>query len=129
MRFEKRLLRELKPAEYNPRVTLKPEDPEYQSIMRSIEEFDYADPIVINEDGTIIKGHQRRTVMMDMGYTEVGVIVLDIRDKSKEKALNIALNKITGRWDNAILKDLLMELDLEGYDFTVTGFRQDDLSD
>ena len=129
MRFETRLLSELRPADYNPRVPLIPADPEYQSIKRSIEEFGYSDPIVINSDGTIIKGHQRRTVMMDMGFTEAEVIVLDIPDKTKEKALNIALNKITGKWDNAILKDLLLELDLEGYDFSATGFQRDELED
>lgn len=129
MRFETRSLSELRPAEYNPRVPLTPSDPEYQSIKRSIQEFGYADPIVINADGTIIKGHQRRTVMMDLGYTEVEVIVLDIKDKAKEKALNVALNKITGKWDNAILKDLLLELDLEGYDFSVTGYQRNDLED
>lgn len=129
MRFETRSLLELRPAAYNPRVPLTPADPEYQSIKRSIQEFGYADPIVINTDGTIIKGHQRRTVMMDLGYTEVEVIVLDINDKAKEKALNVALNKITGKWDNAILKDLLLELDLEGYDFSVTGYQRTDLED
>lgn len=129
MRFETRSLSELRPAEYNPRVPLTPADPEYQSIKRSIQEFGYADPIVMNADGTIIKGHQRRTVLMDLGYTEVEVIVLDIKDKAKEKALNVALNKITGKWDNAILKDLLLELDLEGYDFSVTGYQRTDLED
>jgi len=129
MRFETRSLSDLRLAEYNPRVPLTPADPEYQSIKRSIEEFGYADPIVINADGTIIKGHQRRTVLMDLGYTEVEVIVLDIQDKAKEKALNVALNKITGKWDNAILKDLLLELDLEGYDFSVTGYQRTDLED
>lgn len=129
MRFETRLLADLHPADYNPRVSLTPADPEYQSIRRSIEEFGYADPIVINSDGTIIKGHQRRTVMMDMGYLEAEVIVLDIPDKQKEKALNVALNKITGKWDNTILKDLLLELDLDGYDFSTTGFHRDELED
>ncbi len=129
MKFETRRLVDLRPAEYNPRKALTPEDPEYIQIKNSILEFGYADPIVINEDGTIIKGHQRRTVMMDLGYVEADVIVLSIQDKAKEKALNIALNKITGKWDNNILKDLLLELDLEGYDFTVTGFHRDDLED
>lgn len=129
MKFETRRLADLCPAEYNPRKALTPEEPEYIQIKNSILEFGYADPIVINSDGTIIKGHQRRTVMMDMGYLEADVIVLDIQDKQKEKALNIALNKITGKWDNAILKDLLLELDLEGYDFSVTGFHRDDLED
>ena len=67
--------------------------------------------------------------MMDLGYEEAEVIVLDIRDKTKEKALNTALNKITGKWDNQLLKDLLVELDLEGYDFSVTGFQRTDLED
>ena len=129
MRFERKNLADLHPAEYNPRKKLTPEDPEYIQIRNSLTEFGYADPIVINADGTIIKGHQRCTVMMDLGYTEAEVIVLDIPDKAKEKALNIALNKITGKWDNAILKDLLVELDLEGYDFSVTGFQRTDLED
>lgn len=129
MRFEKRKLAELRPAAYNPRKKLTPSDPEYVQIRNSINEFGYADPIVINADGTIIKGHQRCTVMMDLGFTEAEVIVLDIQDKAKEKALNIALNKITGKWDNAILKDLLVELDLDGYDFSVTGFQRTDLED
>ena len=120
MKFERRKLADLRPAEYNPRKKLTPDDPEYIQIRNSLNEFGYADPIVINSDGTIIKGHQRRNVMMDLGYTEAEVIILDIQDKAKEKALNIALNKITGKWDNAILKDLLVELDLEGYDFSVT---------
>ena len=129
MQFERRKLADLRPAEYNPRKELTPDDPEYIQIRNSLNEFGYADPIVINSNGTIIKGHQRRNVMMDLGYTEAEVIILDIQDKAKEKALNIALNKITGKWDNAILKDLLVELDLEGYDFSVTGFQRPDLED
>lgn len=78
MQFETRKLADLRPAEYNPRKKLTPEDPEYIQIKKSIEEFGYADPIVINSDGTIIKGHQRCNVMMDLGYTEAEVIVLDI---------------------------------------------------
>lgn len=129
MQFEQRKLADLRPAEYNPRKKLTPEDPEYLQIKKSIEEFGYADPIVINSDGTIIKGHQRCNVMMDLGYTEAQVIVLDIQDKAKEKALNVALNKITGKWDDQLLKDLLIELDLDGYDFSVTGFHRDELED
>jgi len=67
--------------------------------------------------------------MMDLGYTAAMVVVLEIRDKNKEKALNIALNKIDGKWDQAVLKDLLLELDLNGYDFSITGFHQDELED
>ena len=48
MRMERRILSDLKPAEYNPRIPLRPEDKEYQDIKRSIEDNGYLDPIVIN---------------------------------------------------------------------------------
>lgn len=123
---ETRLLSELKPADYNPRKALTPEDEEYQKIKRSIEQFGYIEPIIINEDDTIISGHQRRTVLMDLGWEEVDVIVVSV-NKQDEKALNVALNKITGEWDENALKDLLVELDLDDYDFTLTGFNQKEL--
>ena len=50
MRMERRILSDLKPAEYNPRIPLRPEDKEYQDIKRSIEDNGYLDPIVINYD-------------------------------------------------------------------------------
>lgn len=122
MKMETRSLASLRPAEYNPRVQLQPADPEYQNIKRSIETFGYVDPIIINQDGTIIGGHQRYNVMKDLGYTEAQVVVVDL-DKNNEKALNIALNKITGEWDEIKLKDLLLDLDLNDYDLTATGTR------
>ena len=128
MRMEKRRLSELIPADYNPRKALTPEDEEYQKIKNSIEKFGYVDPIIINEDGTIIGGHQRRTVLLDLGFDEVDVIVVAL-EKNDEKALNVALNKISGEWDQKALKDLLVELDLSEYDFTLTGFSQKELDD
>ena len=68
----------LKPAEYNPRKKLKPGDKEYEKIKNSIEEFGFADPLVVNADMTIIGGHQRLNVAMSLGYTEVPCAVVDI---------------------------------------------------
>jgi DNA modification methylase len=111
----------LKPAEYNPRKKLKPGDKEYKKIKDSIEEFGFADPLVVNSDMTIIGGHQRLNVAIDLGYTEVPCAVVDI-DKTREKALNIALNKITGEWDEQMLADLLTDLKEADYDLDYTGF-------
>ena len=86
LNMEERPLSELHPAEYNPRVTLTPEDEEYKRIRRSIEEYGYVDPIIINSDGTIIGGHQRYNVLMDLGYDTAHVVVVDL-DKDAEKAL------------------------------------------
>ena len=60
LRTERRKLADLKAAEYNPRKALTPDDAEYQKIRRSIEEFGYVDPIIINEDGTIIGNRPQR---------------------------------------------------------------------
>lgn len=129
MELRKVQLSELKPAAYNPRVPLKPGDPEYEALALSIERNGYIEPIVVNSDLTIISGHQRRTVMMDLGRTEAEVIVVDIKDPEREKAANIALNKITGRWDEKALYDLLIDLEQAGADLAETGFSTDDLQE
>lgn len=128
LNMEERFLSELHPAEYNPRVTLSPEDEEYQRIMRSIKKHGYVDPIIINSDGTIIGGNQRYNVLMDLGYETAHVVVVDL-DKDAEKALNVALNKISGEWDDEKLCDLLQDLDLSGYDFSLTGFTRSELDE
>ena len=114
-------VQDLKPAAYNPRKKLKPGDSEYEKIKKSIEEFGFADALVVNKDMTIIGGHQRLTVAMELGYTEVPCTVVDI-DKTREKALNIALNKITGAWDEALLAELLKDIEASGLSPMMTGF-------
>ena len=126
LNLQERLLSELHPADYNPRVALKPGDPEYENIKNSIEAFGYVDPIIVNSDGTIIGGHQRYNVLLDLGYDTTQVVVVDAT-KEQEKALNIALNKITGEWDEEKLCDLLIELDLSDIDMQLSGFTYDEL--
>lgn len=108
---ERRPLSSIFPADYNPRKELKPSDLEFKNIERSLKEFGYVDPIIINKDGTIIGGHQRASVLKSLGYTEADCIVVDL-SKQDEKALNIALNKIGGQWDMSLLRDALQDLTL-----------------
>ena len=126
MQIETRKLADLRPAEYNPRKKLAPGDPEYEKIARSIEDFGYCDPIIINKDGTIIGGHQRTQVLLDMGAETADVVVVDL-DKDREKALNIALNKIGGEWDMQKLRDALGDLTLSKLDVNTTGYSDDEL--
>ena len=121
MDLRKIKIADLVPASYNPRKALKPGDKEYEKIKRSIQEFGYCEPIIVNSDMTIIGGHQRVTVLRDLGYSEIDCIVIDI-DKTKERALNIALNKITGEWNKELLADLIAELQDSDFDVTFTGF-------
>ena len=94
----------LKPAKYNPRKDLKPGDPAYEKIKRSLHDFGYVDPIVWNEvTGNIVGGHQRYKVLKAEGAHEVDCVVVHIENPSDEKALNIALNKATGDWEPTAL--------------------------
>jgi ParB-like chromosome segregation protein Spo0J len=119
MRIEKVRLQDLKPADYNPR---KISGPEFEKLKRSIEEFGYVDLIIKNErTGAIVGGHQRYKALDELGYDEIDIAVVDL-DETKEKALNIALNKISGDWDIEKLKDILLELDTGEVDVELTGF-------
>lgn len=126
MNIQKINIEKLKAAEYNPRKDLKPEDEEYQKIKKSILEFGYVAPIIVNSDMTVIGGHQRLKVLKELGYKEIECNIVDL-DKAKEKALNIALNKISGEWDNAKLEELLAELKNEDIDMDITGFSFDEV--
>lgn len=112
----------LRPAAYNPRKKLKSGDKEYEKIKNSIQEFGYVEPIIVNFDMTVIGGHQRLTVLKDLGYTEVQCVVVHIEDKTKVKALNIALNKITGAWNEHLLADLIVDLQTAEFNTDFTGF-------
>lgn len=121
MEFRKLAIDSLVPASYNPRKKLKPGDSEFEKIKNSINEFGYVDPVIVNQDLTVIGGHQRISVLKTLGYTEIDCVVIDI-DKTKEKALNVALNKISGEWNKELLADLIMDLQSLDYDVAFTGF-------
>ena len=113
----------LKPAKYNPRKDLKPGDPAYEKIKRSLHDFGYVDPVIWNEvTGNIVGGHQRYKVLKAEGATEIDCVVVHIENPQDEKALNIALNKAVGEWEPTALADLLSDLQLSGYDVGATGF-------
>lgn len=121
-------LKELKPAAYNPRKKLKKGDKEYEKIKQSLLKFGYVDPILVNEDLTVIGGHQRLTVLKDLDYETAKCVIVKL-SKEDEKALNIALNKITGQWDEALLADLLLDLQESYFNLDLTGFEPPEIDD
>jgi ParB-like chromosome segregation protein Spo0J len=127
MIIEKIQINKINPAPYNPRLDLQPGELEYEKIKRSIAEFDLVEPLVWNKrTGNLVGGHQRLKILKEQGITEVEVSVVDL-DETREKALNIALNKVQGDWDMPKLKDLLQELDTGEFDIEITGFDSGEL--
>ena len=122
MVIERKHTADLIPADYNPRKDLKPGDAEYEKLKRSIEQFGYVEPVIWNKTtGFVVGGHQRLKVLLDMGITEVECVVVEM-DAEKEKALNIALNKISGEWDKDKLALLIADLQGADFDVSLTGF-------
>lgn len=129
MLIEKKNTADLLPADYNPRKDLKPGDAEYEKLKRSIEQFGYVEPVIWNKTtGRVVGGHQRLKVLMDMGMTEVDCVVVEM-DADKEKALNIALNKISGDWDKDKLALLIADLQGADFDVSLTGFEPAEIDD
>ena len=129
MIFEKKHTADLLPADYNPRKDLKPGDAEYEKLKRSIEQFGYVEPVIWNRlTGRVVGGHQRLKVLMDMGMSEVDCVVVELPEE-KEKALNIALNKISGEWDKDKLALLITDLQGADFDVSLTGFDPAEIDD
>ena len=119
---------ELKPAKYNPRIDLQPGDPAYEKIKRSLDEYGYVDPLIWNEvTGNIVGGHQRYKILVAEGATEIDCVVVHIENPQEEKALNIALNKAVGEWEDQSLASLLLDLQESGYNMGLTGFDDEEI--
>ncbi len=122
MEIQKVSASQLKAAEYNPRKDLKPGEPEYEKLKRSIEEFGYVEPVIWNQTtGNVVGGHQRLKVLLQLGQTKIDCVVVEL-DAQREKALNVALNKVSGFWDNDKLASLISDLSATDFDVSLTGF-------
>lgn len=129
MIFEKKHTADLLPADYNPRKDLKPGDAEYEKLKRSIEQFGYVEPVIWNKTtGRVVGGHQRLKVLMNLGFSEVDCVVVELSEE-KEKALNVALNKISGDWDKDKLALLISDLQGADFDVSLTGFDPAEIDD
>lgn len=129
MLIEKIKAEQLIPAGYNPRKDLKPGDAEYEKLKHSLEEFGYVEPVIWNRaTGNVVGGHQRLKILLTMGMSEVDCVVVELNPE-KEKALNVALNKISGDWDKDKLALLITDLQASDFDVSLTGFDAAEIDD
>jgi hypothetical protein len=116
------LFEKMNPAPYNPRLDLTPADPEYRKLEKSILKHGHLQPLVWNRrTGNLVGGHQTLKVLKAAGHKKAQTAVVDL-DENEEKALNLALNKTGGRWNQAKLAELLSELKDQIEDMEETGF-------
>jgi len=110
---------ELLPADYNPRQI---DEHQMSALKRSIDRWGFVEPVIVNKrSGVIVGGHQRTAAALELALETVPVTYVDLDDDA-EKALNIALNKIAGDWDEDKLQELLAELEQGGQELEALGF-------
>lgn len=127
MEFVRKKIGELVPADYNPRKDLQEADKEYQDIKRGILTYGLVIPLIMNKrTGNLVNGHQRLKVLKALGWTEVDVSVVDM-DEKKEKALNLALSRIDGDFDNKALTNVMSEIRTAGIDPITLGFTKSEI--
>jgi DNA modification methylase len=117
---------DVRPDPFNPR---RISDAELEALSRSIREFGLVDPIIARrEDRTVIGGHQRLLAARRLGLATVPVVFIDVTPE-QAKLLNLALNRISGDWDQELLARLLSELEgTPNVDVTLSGFAEDEIS-
>lgn len=106
-------------------------DEQIAKIVRSISEFGFTSPLLIDENNVIIAGHGRLSAALSLGLDEVPCIVLPGLTPAQKAALVIADNKIAvdAGWDTHILLEQFAFLKSFDYDLTLTGFDLDELCD
>lgn len=110
----------IKPWEKNPRLNTAAIDP----VAKSIQEFGFNVPILINEENQIIAGHTRLLAAQKLGMTEIPAIRLEHLSDVQQKAFNIADNKTNqyATWNDDLLKEIFTELQNSNYDLANTSF-------
>lgn len=134
MEIENITLDDIHPAKYNPRHM---QETEMTKLEKSLQTYGLTSPIIIDltDNNTIIGGHQRYTALQNTNPQiqlqlirngDIGLVVdtreKHIKDKNDQKALNLALNRINGEWDEGKLHDLIQELQSDDYLLELTGF-------
>ena len=101
-----------------------------QQIANSIDEFGFVNPILVAQDHSIIAGHARLRAAVQLGMSEVPVIVLGHLSETQRRALVLADNQLTlnAVWDETMLRAELAALQAERFDLNLTGFDEQELN-
>jgi DNA modification methylase len=117
----------LRPDPANPR---RISDEELDALERSLRQFGFVQPVLVRrEDQVVIGGHQRLLAARRLGLATVPVTYLDL-SVEQARLLNLALNKISGSWDDQLLARLLADLqESPEVDVSLSGFGEDEIKD
>jgi hypothetical protein len=117
---------QLSAAKLNPR-THSPA--QIEKLRRSIREFGFTNPLLVDEKAQLIAGHGRLAAAQAEGMLELPAIEVAGLSAAQKRALLIADNQLAADagWDEAALAEMIADLKSEDFDLSLTGFDADDL--
>lgn len=117
----------VQPYEKNPRIN----EGAVESVAKSLQEFGWRQPIVVDSEGVIVCGHTRYKAALQLGYKKVPVHVAKDLSPEQIRAYRLADNKTAelADWDFDLLPLELGDLQLSGFDLDLIGFDSDELAE
>jgi len=128
MKIELADINTIKPYPNNPR---KLSDIAIEKVSKSIKEFGFRQPIVVDKDRIIVVGHTRYRASKKLGYKQVPITIAENLTKEQINAYRIADNRTNeeAKWDDELLKMELKELEYKDFDLKMTGFDDKQIND
>lgn len=127
-RIEMLPIAEVKARECNPR---KHPPKQIESLAKSIREFGFTAPVLIEADGTLIAGHGRVEAARKAGLEKIPCLRVAHLSPEQVRAYVIADNRLglDATWDEDVLGAELKALSLGGFNIELTGFKVDELNE
>ena len=126
--IEEQAIASLQPYERNTRIH---SDSQVDLLVRSIQEYGWTVPVLVDEQNVVIAGHGRIEAAKRMGLDKVPTIRLGDLTPEQVRAYRIADNRLTdlGEWDTGLLAQELSALKELDFDLELTGFNLEDLAE
>lgn len=105
------------------------DEDQIKALIRSIEEFGFVAPCLIDADLNLIAGHGRVMAARKMGLKTVPCVLVEGLTPQQRRAYIMADNRLAemAEWDMDILSQEIKDLQIEGFDVTITGFSTKDI--
>lgn len=115
----------LRPYENNAKIHGRDQ---IEKLKKSIEEFGFLNPCLIDRDYNLIAGHGRVMAARELGFETVPCVFLEGLTEAQRRAYILADNRLSelGEWDMDIVVDELRDLSNMDFDISITGFELED---
>lgn len=106
-------------------------DAQIAQIAASMREWGWTNPVLVDEDGNLIAGHGRVLAARQLDFAEAPVMVARGWTESQKRAYLIADNRLaeSAGWDTALLRLEIGDLNAQGFDLALLGFRDGEIAD